>query len=219
MIFKDMAQAANEIQIKIHHHPFNIQLAEGTLPQDIFIYYLIQDALYLADYSRALAMTAARLPHNHHTQQFIEFALGAIKAERELHLDYLSQASLRKYSSERVTEANPACFMYTNYLLRMASLASVEEAVASLLPCFFIYHEIGKSMTANLWQAHPYYNWIALYSSEEFETSVRIAIEITNDLGSEASETIRDKMIQAFVKSTQLEWCFWQSAYKLEKWY
>ncbi|WP_131782904.1 TenA family protein [Legionella gresilensis] len=214
MIFKDMAQATNEIQIKIHHHPFNIQLAEGTLPKDIFIFYLIQDALYLADYSRALSITAARLPRNPHTQQFIQFALDAIKAERELHLSYLSQVSFPNY----VDEANPACFMYTNYLLRMASLASVEEAVASLLPCFFIYHEVGKSMVANLWQTHPYYNWIALYSSEEFATSVRIAIEITNELGGESSKTTKFKMIQAFVKSTQLEWYFWQGAYKQEKW-
>jgi thiaminase/transcriptional activator TenA len=217
MIFKKMTQAICTLLDDIHQHQFNVELSQGTLPQEKFIFYLIQDAMYLADFSRALSVTAARLPYHSHMQQFIQFALGAVQAERELHSGYINQYLSSGYLAETI-EQSPACFMYTNYLLRMASLSSPEEAVASLLPCFFIYNEVGKKMASSLCENHPYYNWIALYASEAFETSVQSAISITNELGYEASEKIRNKMIQSFVKSTQLEWLFWQSAYIQEQW-
>ena len=71
MIFKKMTSATNSIMDKIHNHPFNKELSAGSLPKEKFIYYLAQDALYLLDFSKALALTAARLSNNDQAQQFI----------------------------------------------------------------------------------------------------------------------------------------------------
>lgn len=204
---------------KIQSHPFNAELAKGLLPQKKFIFYLLQDALYLADFSRALALTSARLPNNTHMQQFMQFALDAIIAERDLHFSYI-QAYQLKTNTIINTEAeqSPSCFMYTNYLLKMANMSSIEEAVSSLLPCFFIYNEVGKKIAAEQSLNNPYHDWIALYSSVSFERSVQLAITITNELASSCSERTRDKMVAAFVRSTQLEWMFWDSAYAEEAW-
>ena len=128
MIFKDMLGLAEPMIAKIHAHPFNLELAKGTLPRDTFSAYLLQDALYLSDFSRALTLTAARLPKYHQVQQFLKFALDAIAAEQDLHANYL-----KKYQLAETTEKTPACFMYTHYLLHMANFSPVEEAVASLL--------------------------------------------------------------------------------------
>lgn len=217
MIINQMLSSAETIIEKIHLHAFNQELAQGLLPADKFIFYLMQDELYLADFSRALALTAAKLPNNQHVQQFIEFALGAIKAEQDLHCEYIKNAQSTN-CSDLIARQAPACFMYTNYILRMASLASVEEAVASLLPCFYIYNEVGKKMLTNLKLHNPYYDWIALYSSESFSLSVQSAINITNELASKASCALQEKMISAFVRATQLEWLFWESAYQQESW-
>ena len=84
MIFDTMVSSIDTIIDRIHYHHFNQELAKGTLPIDKFIFYLMQDALYLADFSRAFALTAARLSNNRHMQQFIEFALRAVKAEQDL---------------------------------------------------------------------------------------------------------------------------------------
>jgi len=219
MIFTSMVREVSLIIEKIHVHPFNQELGQGTLPFDKFIFYLIQDGLYLADFSRALALTAARLPNNNHVQQFIQFSLGAIEAERLLHLNYLKDyQSKTGISAGLMIEQSPSCFMYTNYILKMASLATVEEAASSLLPCFFIYNEVGKKMLSNYLPNNPYSDWIALYSSEAFEASVNDAISITNELALNVSESMQKKMIAAFIRSTQLEWLFWESAYSQEKW-
>lgn len=214
MIFKEMHQAVDPLIHAIHNLKFNQELAKGMLAKDKFIYYIIQDSLYLSDYAKALSLTAARLPDNTQAQQFMRFALEAINAERDLHYGYLTENLSEQSSSEQ----NPVCFMYTNFLLKTASLASVEEAVAGLLPCFWVYREVGKKIAATQSENNPYKDWIALYASEEFDTSVNTAIDITNRLGFAASKRIQHKMIAAFQRSTQLEWMFWDSAYHQEKW-
>ena len=42
--------------------PFNTELAAGTLSRERFQGYIVQDALYLAQYSRILAIAGARGP-------------------------------------------------------------------------------------------------------------------------------------------------------------
>lgn len=219
MIVERMTEVTNGLFENILQHPFNQQLRDGSLPHRTFAFYLIQDAIYLADYSRALSMAAARLQDHPHVQQFIQFALGAIQAERELHFDYINEYQANDLLNDvSKSEPNPACFMYTNYLLRMASVSAIEEAVASLLPCFYIYHKVGKRMLTDLYPEHPFHDWINLYASDEFEASVQCAVDITNELGSEASDKIRERMVDAYVKSTQLEWLFWDSAYRQDFW-
>ena len=101
----------------------------------------------------------------------------------------------------------------------MASTASIEEAVSCILPCFWVYSEVGKKMLrmAEI-NNNPYADWIELYASSRFENSVNLAIDITNELGVHASSATEKNMLSAFQRATQLEWLFWDGAYKLETW-
>lgn len=214
MIYQMMSDMTQNIRTNIHNHPFNIELSQGILPPDKFIYYLIQDSFYLAEFSRALAITAGRLQHHSHRRQFIDFTLSAIESEQALHTHYLNTYEINLSDSQ----LSPTCFMYTNYLLNVVSLASIEEAVASVLPCFVIYQEVGFKMLQYQHKDHPYLEWISLYGSSEFESSTKSAIDIVNFMGSSASADLQEKMIAAFVRSAQLEWYFWQGAYHHERW-
>lgn len=211
MIVHTMIKQSQVLLHTIQNQAFNLALSQGTLPKHKFIFYMVQDALYLADYARALALTAGRLPDSAEVQEFIQFALEAINEERLLHSLYLP-------AYQSLHEQNPSCFLYTNYLLRMAALSPVEEAVASLLPCFYIYHAVGKKMAAQSHKNNPYQEWIDLYSSTAFETSVQKAIACTNKLGNQATEKQKEAMIKAFMRATQLEWQFWESMYAEEQW-
>lgn len=209
MIVHAMQKATLPLLEKIHQHPFNTHLANGKLSYQTFQFYLKQDALYLAEYARALALTAARLPETHQVQQFLQFAKDAMQAEHDLHASFINEMDV---------EQSPACFMYSHYLLKMAALAPVEEAVASLLPCFVIYQAVGQQMLLNQTADNPYERWITLYSGEVFAASVKAAIAITNELAKEASLPLQNKMIEAFQRSSRLEWLFWESAWQEECW-
>jgi hypothetical protein len=60
--FDELCAGVVDVMPKIYQHPFNQELAQGTLALEKFIFYLNQDALYLADFSKTLALTATRLP-------------------------------------------------------------------------------------------------------------------------------------------------------------
>src|SRR5260221_10508044 len=66
-------------------HPFITGLTDGTLPQAAFAHFVVQNALYLRDYARALAVVATRAPDSAAMQMFTLHAADAVAAELELH--------------------------------------------------------------------------------------------------------------------------------------
>ena len=44
--------SVGDIYDKILRHPFILELTEGTLDEEAFRFYVVQDALYLKDYAR-----------------------------------------------------------------------------------------------------------------------------------------------------------------------
>ena len=60
MSFSESAWSAiDPIYQSILEHPFNQELAKGTLTKKRFQFYMKQDSLYLIDFARALAIAAS----------------------------------------------------------------------------------------------------------------------------------------------------------------
>ena len=206
-------ESTKEIYDRILKLPFNQELMKGTLRMDRFIFYLKQDSLYLTDYCSVLSMIASKLDSKERILQFLKFAGDCIIVERAMHEKFLSG-----YKDEGKTEKSPACFAYTNFLLANAAFRSTEEAVASVLPCFWIYREAGDYIYEHSDPANPYKDWIDTYAAVEFREATDIAIEITDEMAVKTDDQTRLKMVDAFKTSARLEYIFWDSGYKKEKW-
>jgi thiaminase/transcriptional activator TenA len=212
----ELWQSTAPVYDAILAHPFIDELTDGSLSRDRFVFYMKQDALYLQDFSRALALTSSRLPDLDASQAFLGFAHGVFAVERQLHETYF-----RDFGVVLDVHRAPACFAYTQFLLATATTGTHEEAAAALLPCFWIYREVGNHIVAKARQAvaeNPYAKWIETYSGDEYDTSVTRAIDVVEALGATASPGVRASMQRAFEKSVRLEWMFWDSAYRLEAW-
>lgn len=109
----------------------------------------------------------------------------------------------------------PATVSFTSYLVSMSSTEPVEVAIAAILPCFWVYREMGLSIARNSINNNIYAEWIKNYSSKTFSESVDVVIKIFDELGENATNEIREKMLDVFYKSTCLEWHFWNDAYNL----
>jgi thiaminase/transcriptional activator TenA len=195
----------------IENHPFNTELANGTLCRDRFHFYMEQDALYLVAFSKALALIAGRSQCVKTTKTFLEFALGALVAERELHTKFLN----RDLQFPLKIEKAPACFAYTHYLLSITSKASIEEAIAAVIPCFWIYRDVGQSIVLKSGSNNPYGMWIETYASKEFSDATDLVIEILNDIAVKSPPGQLALMTKAFKTSVMHEWHFWDDAYRL----
>ena len=194
-------------------HPFNRELAQGILPIEKFKFYIQQDALYLVDFSRALAIVGSKALVPGRILDFLEFAKDGLVVERALHEEYF-----RRFDVTPDVDQAPACFAYTNYLIATAAHRSLEEAAAALLPCFWIYREVGMHIVGRSVPDNPYQLWIDTYAGEEFAAAVKRAVEITEEVAAGTTAQGRQRMSQAFVLSSRLEWMFWDSAYRMETW-
>lgn len=193
--------------------PFNTELADGSLDTQRFAFYVKQDALYLADFSRALAITGTRAPMPADLDAFLGFAGEAVAVEQALH-----ESFLKRFGTFIDVGKAPACFAYTHFLLSTAANDSYPVACAALLPCFWIYREVGLHIHAQASASNPYRDWIDTYAGDEFSHAVDRAIALTEQAAARAGEPERERMRQAFNESTRLEWMFWDSAYRLERW-
>lgn len=216
--FSDRAwQQTAPLRAAIDALPFNTELSAGTLSRARFQGYIIQDALYLDQYGRALALAAARGPDVETLKAFAEAAIGAVVVERALHGQYLSQFGI---PAERLVTAEPSpdCLGYTSFLLATAYHEPWEVLVAALLPCFWIYWDVGNTIARQAAADNPYRAWIDTYSDEGFGVAVRGVIAATDRAAEGTTEAIRNKMMSAFVRSTQYEWLFWDGAYQQRGW-
>lgn len=200
------------IRAAIDQLPFVRQLQDGTLSADRFGYYLAQDALYLGDFGRALAAAASQST----TAEDLVFWSGAarttILVERDLHATHIADLA--------AAEPSPTCTGYRSYLLSLATCGDYPVLAAGLLPCFWIYQDVGDRMLANAGDlsTHRYGDWIAAYGDPEFAQATQMAKELVDRLAEQAAAPTRRRMSTAFVTASRFEWLFWDAAYRMETW-
>jgi thiaminase/transcriptional activator TenA len=197
--------------------PFNAELAAGTLSEARFKHYITQDAHYLIGFGRALTLAAAKAPDPDRIVQFAKAAEGAIVVERALHGSFFKHYGITSQLFEQ-TPLSPACHHYVSYLLATAHAEPYEVLLGALLPCFWIYAEVGRDIHARAGPANPYQAWIDTYAGEEFHAAVRAVIAATDEAANGVSSSLRERMHAAFARAAQLEWVFWDSAFRLDTW-
>lgn len=84
-----------------------------------------------------------------------------------------------------------------------------------MLPCFWIYREVGLHIAKQCVEDNPYKKWIETYSSQEFSEGVDRAIALLNELASQCPTQSLEKMKKAYTCSALYEWDFWNDAYKM----
>ena len=201
-------KAAAPLLAKIIDHPFNQELGKGTLDMNKFLYYIEQDNLYLVDFGRSLTLLAAKMPQEH-VRDFLHHADQAFATEQELVHQYY-----KREPSCPIKGLSPANIGYSSYLLRTVLLEPVEVGLCALLPCFWIYHEVGKALALNAHPENPYLRWIETYSGKDFSEAVDHVIGVTNALALHVSPGTMTKMQEALLHSTAFELHFWDDAYK-----
>ena len=216
--FSDTAwQRITTLREAIHAMPFNAELAAGMLSAERFRFYIVQDALYLNQYARVLAIAAARGPDIDSLNTFANSALGAVAVEQALHAHYLIKFGVDP-NSLLTAEPSPDCLGYTSFLMATAYHEPWEVLVAALLPCFWLYWDVGTSIAARAAADNPYRAWIDTYADAGFGDAVRKVIGITDQAAAGASAAVQDRMMTAFIRCSQYEWLFWDGAYRQRGW-
>lgn len=187
-------------------------LGDGSLSQDKFNYYMVQDALYLAAYAKVLAGLATFAHDPDDLVFWAEASANSIKVERELHASHVDVMA--------AATPSPTCRAYSDFLA--AQLASGEYGIvaAAVLPCFWIYQVVGTELldTAGDLEKHPYGDWIGMYANPVFAEETKIVRGIVDRAAEGVLELQRQRMRDAFVQASRYEWMFWDAAWRMETW-
>lgn len=111
--------SAKPVYDRILELPFIKELINGKLTKERFIFYIRQDALYLAEYGKILIGIASKLDKTEHTTAFINFASDSINVENALHESFLQEIKDEK------SEASPTCLLYTSFLNKQLAHAPI----------------------------------------------------------------------------------------------
>ncbi|MFC7403279.1 bifunctional hydroxymethylpyrimidine kinase/phosphomethylpyrimidine kinase [Citricoccus sp. GCM10030269] len=179
-------------------------LAEGTLDRDTFTWYLGQDALYLLDYSRALAAASALAPTPAEQAFWAQGANGAIVAELELHGSWLGEALTE-------AEPSPTTTAYVNHLLATAARGDYGVLIAAVLPCYWIYMDVGTRLVDHAVPENPFADWLRTYGDPAFNAATEEAIRLVSSYAASADPKTRERMWRAFEVSAGHELEFFEA--------
>ena len=201
----------------ILEHPFLTGLTDGTLDKAAFRYFVIQDSHYLRAYARALSLVSSRATDPDAVALFAAHASNAIEVEKDLHASLLHGLGL---SAADVDDhgTGPTTMAYTSYLLGVCATGTYAEAVAAVLPCYWIYRDVGRELLHRSSPDPLYAQWIATYGSPEFDAVVESVLAVTDRLGADLGAAERKRCHEHFATTTRYEWMFWDAAYRQLAW-
>jgi thiaminase/transcriptional activator TenA len=150
-------------------------------------------------------------------QMFLRHAKGGVEAELAFHKSAAETFGIPLSTLENAEQA-PITVAYTRHLLSTGREGSLAEIVAALLPCYWIYGEVGRRLSADTPQKEPYKSWIETYASGEYWELVEEMCSLADRLGALASDSEQLKMIGHFRTSSKYEFYFWDQAYRQAEW-
>ncbi|MCI0547571.1 MAG: thiaminase II [Candidatus Rokubacteria bacterium] len=214
---RELWRSIEDVYAAILRHPFLAGLTDGSLPRESFEFYAVQDALYLREFARALSLAAARAPEDDWIIMFNQHAAAGLEVERSLHESFFKDWGLGS-RDVAATPMAPTNVAYTSYLLAVAYGRPFHEGLAALLPCYWIYWEVGKALEQS-GSANPLYaRWIGTYASEGFGDVVRAVLAATDRVAAGVSAAEREVMRAHFVTTSRYEWMFWDMGWRRECW-
>ena len=183
-------------------HIFIVQLIAGSLPKDIFEKYIIQDIIYCKDYQKSLYNLSQKLSEDK-DKKFFEKAANSTKSI----IDYLK----KEYNvDESKEEYLPLCKEYSMFEKDSVN-ESIEQGLGSLLPCYYVYNEIGKYIQKQeIGKDNIYADFIK--STFEESKSLNVYFEICERY-SKKSEDSYKRMMESFLKGVEYEYYFFDSCY------
>lgn len=184
------------------------RLGAGSLPEEDFRFYIGQDAHYLAEYSRALSLVASRA---HDPEDSVAWAQGAqqcLVEEAQLHRSWLTEFPVDAQRGPSTVTTS-----YTDFLKASAACEDYVIGAAAVLPCYWLYAEVGAVLAKRDQPGHPYHSWLATYSDEdEFVEDVRGALRRVERAFDESTPRQRRAALTAYLRACEHEYHFFEQA-------
>lgn len=190
-------------------HPFACGLVNASLPERSFKHYLSQDLYYLDMDAQAFRVLAHRANYDNEQNFLSRMADDTIALEQALNHSFLCE-----YQIQKAHIASPVIGAYCDYLLDSVHNSEYCVALAALLPCFWLYSEVGINIHAQSVANNPYQVWIDCYHSPAFIMEIKTFILLVEQHAQVQDGEVQKQMRDAFMKACHYELAFFDEAIK-----
>ena len=123
---------------------------------------------------------------------------------------------------EEVLQARPApsCKAHIDHLFRYTRSATLAEGLSAILPCSWIYVEIGLHFTSGkeIPDSNRYKSWLQTYADPAFIDLVEWWFDLLDEQSKELNRKQLQLITDIFLDSCRYEWMFWEMSWKMEMW-
>jgi thiaminase/transcriptional activator TenA len=199
-------------------HAFVRQIGDGSLPHACFRHFLIQDYLFLVQFTRAYALAVYKSDNLDDMREAASAVNALLNTEMGLHVQYCEQWGLTEAQMLATPEA-AATTSYTRYVLDAGMRGDLLDLLVALAPCSCGYGEIGARLIGDpstVLEGNPYREWIELYGGQEFQDVSRSAVDqiervTAARIGDRPWTASRWEPLRGiFERAVELETAFWQ---------
>ena len=200
-------------------HDFVNLLSSDSLEEKYFLNYLIQDYLFLIQFSKAWSLAVLKSDTLEEMKIAANTVNDLINFEMELHIKLCGSYNISKNDLESANEENEN-IAYTRYVLELGYSGDFLDLLSALAPCVLGYGEIGMNGNNLNIKTPMYQKWIDTYSSDEYQDVCKNVANLIDQafllrLGSDYVNTYKwNKVNKIFNKATLLEIDFWNMALK-----
>jgi thiaminase (transcriptional activator TenA) len=203
----------------IFQHPFVEGIGKGEIAKEAVTHYVKADFEYLNAFMRIYGMALAKSSNREIIGFFHEKINFVLHDESHPHHNFCDYIGVG-YEELQGHPLPPTADHYIKHMMYHAQSGTLGEILGALLPCPWTYLEIGKELMKKFkpTKDHPFYPWISFYADDSVE---KITLEMRNLLDNYMKHASPEEFVRvqdAFRKSCQLEWKFWEMAFTCEDW-
>jgi len=207
----NFTQELRETTVPVFHQIINsrfiLGLVNASLPKESFAHYLSQDVLYLRQDNEALAFLSERSAVEIERDFFRQLAKDGIAVEQVMQNEYIAY-----FDIQEAKEQSPVFGEYGRFLLSSAQNLPYPVALAALLPCFWLYGEVGQYVIKHQVANNPYHKFIGTYVGEAYDRVTVQFIQLLEKYGQQASMKLKEEMKEAFLQSARFEYLVFEEA-------
>lgn len=203
----------------ILEHPFVQGIANGDLPREALIFYVGQDFNYLNAFLKVYAAAIQKCQQRDDMAIFAQQIDFILESEIHPHHNFCQVAGV-SYESRQHDRQAPITYLYNEHMYHAARTGDLIDIAGALLPCPWTYLEIGDTLVRQQKNRpdNPFKDWIDFYANRHLLTIDQVLFNLVDREASRYDQAHLDRVVEAFVRSCELEWDFWEQAYHQQDW-
>ena len=185
-------------------------MADGTLDEQKYCAYMLQDYCYLKDYIGILEWMYEHTDDDK-LAEFLKNTADNTRNEKDtVHIPNMKRLGITDEEINNASKA-PVSEEYLNYMMSKAR-EGIVYGITALLQCSWSYAYIARTAAdryKDKLESSPYAEWFSAYTSEEYSEANRLWIEKLDCLTKDISFDEQEKLCVIFEECAHYESCFW----------